>query len=87
MFLPLIADLTKNDKVKTAINTVVEKLGRIDYAVNNAGIGQPDATTPDTTAEDFDRVLGVNLKGVWHCERLQLDQMVTQDPLPSVSGV
>ncbi|KAJ9132414.1 oxidoreductase [Pleurostoma richardsiae] len=86
-FLSLVADLRNSEDVKLAIQTTIEKFGRLDYAVNNAGIGQPLGLTADTSVEDFDKVLSVNLKGVWLCERLELQQMVLQTPLPSPSGV
>lgn len=60
---------------------MVEKFGRLDYAVNNAGIGQPLGVTAKTTPEDFDKVVGVNMKGLWHCERFELEQMMKQTPL------
>lgn len=86
-FLPLVVDLTNDGQVKLAVQATVEKFGRLDYAVNNAGIGQPLNLTADTPLEDFDRILAVNVKGVWLCERLELAQMVGQSPLPSVSGL
>ncbi|KAL1858200.1 hypothetical protein VTK73DRAFT_7911 [Phialemonium thermophilum] len=85
-FLPLVADLTDGDQVRKAFQTVVDQFGRVDYAVNNAGIGAPHALTADAADADFDRVLGVNVRGVWNCERLELEQMAKQTPLPPVGG-
>lgn len=84
-FLLLIADLNDEAQVTAAFAQVVEKFGRVDYAVNNAGIGHPLKVTPELPFENFDRVMGVNLKGVWTCARLELAQMEKQEPLPSVS--
>lgn len=81
VFLPLVADLLKEEEVKTAFASIVSKWGRVDYAVNNAGIGQPLGLTQDTQTDDFERVIGVNLRGVWFCERLELAQMAAQEPL------
>jgi NAD(P)-dependent dehydrogenase (short-subunit alcohol dehydrogenase family) len=86
-FLSIVADLTKIGQVEDAIRRVVDRFGRLDYAVNNAGVGQVLLPTAETDPEEFDKVIGVNLKGVWHCERFELRQMATQDPLPSVSDV
>lgn len=84
-FLPLVADLNDEVGVKVAFNKAVGRFGRVDYAVNNAGVGQSIKVTADTELEEFDRVLGVNVKGVWICEKLELAQMEKQEPLPSVS--
>lgn len=84
-FLPLVADLNDEAGVKAAFEKAVERFGRVDHAVNNAGVGQSIKVTADTELEEFDRVLGVNLRGVWICERLELAQMEKQEPLPSVS--
>ncbi len=43
----------------------VETFGRLDAAYNNAGVQNVLAETADTTREDYDRVMGVNLRGVW----------------------
>lgn len=60
----------------------VEKFGRIDYAVNNAAIAAPFKGTSDSLTSDFDRVLGVNLRGLWFCQREELKIMLAQEPLP-----
>lgn len=69
-----------------AIHLTVSTFGRLDYAVNNAGIGQPLATTADTVLHDFDKVMAVNVKGVWLAEKFELQQMLKQDVVPSLSG-
>lgn len=84
-FLPLVADLNNEAEVKAAFEEAVARFGRVDHAVNNAGVGQLANITTDTESSEFDRVLGINLKGVWFCERLELAQMEKQEPLPSVS--
>lgn len=84
-FLKLKADLTKEAEVEDAIKQVVDKFGRIDYAVNNAGIGQKLAPTSETTLEEFDRVIAVNLRGVYICEKHELRQMEKQTPIETTS--
>lgn len=71
-FLPIVADLTSEDEVLKAIHFTVSTFGRRDYAVNNAGFGQPLATTADTVLLDFDKVMAVNVKGVWLVEKFEL---------------
>jgi 3-oxoacyl-[acyl-carrier protein] reductase len=56
---------------------VIDKFGRIDVLVNNAGITQ-DARLQKMTLEQFDRVIDVNLRGVFHCAQTVADIMVTQ---------
>lgn len=85
-FLPIVAHLTSEDEVLKAIHLTVSTFGRLDYAVNNAGIGQPLATTADTVLHDFDKVMAVNFKGVWLAEKFELQQMLKQNIVPSLSG-
>lgn len=80
-FLPLVVNQASEDEVTTAIATAVEKFGRIDYLVNNAAIAAPFAPTAASQTSDFDRVLGVNLRGLWFCQRAVLRVMETQAPL------
>ncbi len=70
-------DVTKAMEVKAAIKKTVDTYGRLDCAFNNAGIGIP-GTTVECSEEDWDRVLGVNLKGVWLCMKYELSQMLIQ---------
>jgi len=59
-------DVTDSAQVESAIDAVVEQYGRLDVLVNNAGISLP-ATSLETPASDFRKVLDVNLDGVWRC--------------------
>jgi NAD(P)-dependent dehydrogenase (short-subunit alcohol dehydrogenase family) len=56
----------------------VAKFGRLDAAFNNAGVQSPAANLPDVSREEFDRVIGINLRGVWSCMRHELRQMREQ---------
>jgi glucose 1-dehydrogenase len=62
--LTVKADLSKTAEVRTLIATAIEHFGRLDILVNNAGI-ETHAPFWEVTEEDFDRVLNVNLKGVF----------------------
>lgn len=59
------ADVSKSADVQRAIALAVERWGRLDVICNNAGIQGPIALTADYTEDDWDRVLAVNLKGVF----------------------
>ncbi|EFK05319.1 oxidoreductase, short chain dehydrogenase/reductase family protein [delta proteobacterium NaphS2] len=71
-------DVTKAAVVEALINKAVETYGRLDYAFNNAGIEGMMAPTADCTEENWDRVIGINLKGVWLCMKNEISQMIKQ---------
>src|SRR5213079_2052292 len=60
-------DVSKAAEVETLLQKVVETYGRLDYAHNNAGILGTGAPTADCTEENWDRTIGINLKGIWLC--------------------
>lgn len=59
-------DVSKEDSVKAMIDRAIAKLGRIDILVNNAGV-ECLKSVEETTVEDFDRLVGVNVRGVFLC--------------------
>ncbi|RZN10934.1 oxidoreductase [Bradyrhizobium genosp. SA-3] len=65
-------------EVEAMVSKTVETFGRLDAAYNNAGVQNVLAETADTTREDYDRVMGVNLRGVWSCMKFELQQMRKQ---------
>jgi NAD(P)-dependent dehydrogenase (short-subunit alcohol dehydrogenase family) len=76
-------EVTRDAEVRSMIEAVVAAYGRIDCAFNNAGIAgwQVDAMgkkTAEWSEEAFDRMIAVNLKGVWLCMRYELPQMQAQ---------
>ncbi len=75
---PLRTDVTSGDDVNAAIGFVVRTFGRLDGAFNNAGIVEPSARFAEAADETFDRVMAVNVKGVWHCMRAELRHMIQQ---------
>lgn len=72
------ADVSQPGQVTLLIEQAVIHFGRVDYAHNNAGMESAFAFTADSDEADFDRVLGVNLKGVWLCMRAEIRQMLSQ---------
>jgi NAD(P)-dependent dehydrogenase (short-subunit alcohol dehydrogenase family) len=81
--MSLTGDVTDTAAVQAMIHGVVSAYGRVDVAFNNAGIAgfQVDASgkkTLEWTDESFDRMIGVNLKGVWLCMKHELVQMLAQ---------
>ena len=67
-------DVGQAASVEAMIQQVVERFGRVDILVNNAGI-QRMGTVEETTDEDWQAVLGVNLTGVFLCSRAVIPQM------------
>jgi NAD(P)-dependent dehydrogenase (short-subunit alcohol dehydrogenase family) len=81
--IALSGDVTDSGAVKTMVAAVVSAYGGIDCAFNNAGIAgyQVDAAgkkTHEWADESFDRMIGVNLKGVWLCMKHEIVQMLAQ---------
>lgn len=67
-------DVTKMGEVEKLVNACLEKFGGLDWLVNNAGIC-PTISTLDTTEEDWDRVLTINLKSPWMFSKLAIPHM------------
>ena len=72
-----VMDVTQRPMVDAVVAQVLARFGRIDVLVNNAGITQ-DARLQKMTLEQFDRVVDVNLRGVFHCSQAVADAMVAQ---------
>lgn len=75
--LGFVVDVTQRDMVDATVKAVLDQFGRIDVLVNNAGITQ-DARLQKMTLEQFDRVIDVNLRGVFHCAQAVTEAMVAQ---------
>ena len=72
-------DVSNATAVAAMISKAVETYGRVDCAHNNAGIGsRPRAPLHECTEETWDRVLAINLKGVWLCMKYEIVQMLKQ---------
>lgn len=69
------ADSSKAEDNKNLVAAIVQKYGRLDIACNNAGIGGPAAPTGEYPVEGWDKVIAVNLSGVFYACRYQLEQM------------
>lgn len=72
------ADVSKPADVERLIGLTVKTFGRLDHAFNNAGIEGQMATTVECSEENFDRIIAINLKGVWLCMRHEIRQMLQQ---------
>ena len=74
---PVVLDVTQSQSVRSMVDAVMARFGRIDCLVNNAGI-TADARLVKMTDEQFDRVIAVNLKGVYLCTQAVADPMIRQ---------
>jgi NAD(P)-dependent dehydrogenase (short-subunit alcohol dehydrogenase family) len=70
------SDVSKTADVQALVQKTVEKYGRIDTAFNNAGIEGNWVPLVDMAEEDWDRVISINLKGVWLCLKYEIQQML-----------
>lgn len=73
-YLHVVANVARSSDVAAAFESTVNRFGRIDYLVNNAGI-QEYASVTETSEEEWDRVLGVNLKGAFLCAKHAIPAM------------
>jgi NAD(P)-dependent dehydrogenase (short-subunit alcohol dehydrogenase family) len=71
-------DVSDDAQVAAMVDRTVAEFGRLDAAFNNAGVMARIASTADSTREDWERVIGVNLRGVWSCMKYELAQMERQ---------
>lgn len=71
-------DVSKTDDVKAMVAQTIAAFGRLDYAFNNAGIEGASAPTQDCTEENWDKTIGVNLKGVWLCMKYEIPEILKQ---------
>jgi NAD(P)-dependent dehydrogenase (short-subunit alcohol dehydrogenase family) len=71
-------DVADDAQVEAMVKQTVAAFGRLDAAYNNAGVQNVLAETADTTREDYDRVMGINLRGEWSCMKFELQQMRKQ---------
>ena len=73
--LPIRCDVANDAEVEAMVAQTVAAFGRLDAAYNNAGVQNVLAETADAPREDFDRVMAINLRGVWSCMKFELRQM------------
>ena len=71
-------DVSDDAQVEHMVAQTVSEFGRLDAAFNNAGVMARIAPTADSTREEWDRVININLRGVWSCLKYELRQMQKQ---------
>jgi NAD(P)-dependent dehydrogenase (short-subunit alcohol dehydrogenase family) len=74
----VVCDVSDEAQAAAMVEQAVTTFGRLDMAFNNAGIQVPPSDAADETAENFDRVNAVNLRGVWTAQKHELRRMREQ---------
>ena len=72
--IAVCGDVSDDGQVSAMVDRTVAEFGRLDAAFNNAGIMAHIAPTVTSSREDWDRVIGINLRGVWSCMKHELRQ-------------
>ena len=74
----LNCDVTKDSDVQAMVALAIKEYGRLDFAFNNAGIEIEHSKLADGDETEFDRIMDVNVKGVWRCMKHQIPVMLEQ---------
>jgi NAD(P)-dependent dehydrogenase (short-subunit alcohol dehydrogenase family) len=85
-------DVTKEDDIRSLVEKSTKKFGRLDYAFNNAGIEESMTPLVDQRSDIFDRIINVNVKGVWLSMKYEIPEMIKSGGgsivnMSSVAGV
>ncbi|MDR3613260.1 MAG: glucose 1-dehydrogenase [Candidatus Obscuribacterales bacterium] len=81
------SDVKESADIEKAIKLTVEKFGRIDIAVNNAGVEEPMVPFLEQKVEKFDEIFDINVRGMWLCLQGEIRQMVKQDSECSIINI
>ena len=76
--LAINCDVTRNEDVERALKATVERFGRLDFAFNNAGIEYAIKPAADVTEAEWDRIMDIDLRGVFLCMKHQIPLMLKQ---------
>jgi NAD(P)-dependent dehydrogenase (short-subunit alcohol dehydrogenase family) len=76
--LALRCDVTRTDDVRGALERTIEMFGRLDFAFNNAGIEYKIQPAAEVTEEEWDRIMDIDLRGVFLCMKYEIPLMLKQ---------
>ena len=72
-------DVSNSSDVKAMVDKTIATFGRLDFAFNNAGIEGTMGNTQECTEENWDKTIGINVKGVWLCMKYEIPHMLKQE--------
>src|SRR5215218_6888054 len=76
--LAVRCDVSRAEDVEAALDKTIQVFGRLDYAFNNAGVEQPVTAAADLTEEQWDRIVSVDLRGVFLCMKHEIPLLLKQ---------
>ncbi len=76
--LAVRCDVTRAEDVKAALDKTIETFGRLDAAFNNAGVEQVKKAMADITEEEWERIIGIDLRGVFLCMKYEIPLLLKQ---------
>jgi NAD(P)-dependent dehydrogenase (short-subunit alcohol dehydrogenase family) len=74
----ILCDVTKDQDVQSMVNGTIESYGKLDIAFNNAGIEIESSKLADGDEATYDKIMDVNVKGVWRCMKYQIPALLKQ---------
>jgi len=69
-------DVTSEDDVRALVGKTVKEYGGLDYALNNAGFDEAETSLVEETSEAFDKIIYINVRGVWLCMKYEIPEML-----------
>ncbi len=72
------SDVSNEEEIKALVQKTVETYGRLDWAFNNAGVESPAKPLHEQSVEDFDKLMAINVRGLFLCTKYEIQQMLTQ---------
>lgn len=76
--IAIACDVRRSEDIQHALQTTIETFGRLDIAFNNAGVEQQSVPLADLTEEEWDRVIDIDLRGVFLCMKHEIPLMLQQ---------
>jgi NAD(P)-dependent dehydrogenase (short-subunit alcohol dehydrogenase family) len=76
--LAIRCNVADKSEVAAMVDQTISAFGRLDAAFNNAGVNSDGSDLLKTSDDEFDRIININLRGVWNCMKAELRQMIMQ---------